>query len=680
MSKKKSKPAPTGNTAPLGRLPQTKHVPNSQVGSGDGFVKRNINILLPILIAILTWLFYKTCLENQLTNWDDPGYIKDNALIKDISSEGLKNIFTTSTMGNYHPLTILSYALEYSFVRLDPWLYHLDSVLLHILVTVLVYWFALLLTKRPIAAAITALLFGLHPMHVESVAWLAGRKDVVYGTFYMAACITYVFYLRTGGTKRWLWYAGTGVLYICSLLGKPVAVVLPVTLLLIDYFEQRKLNFRLLLEKVPLLLISVGFGYKSIIDQKSFGSLDTQDVAFNGLERIALGGYALITYLWKAIIPVGLSNFYPYPLKTEGGTLSAVYYLYPLCAIAIIAVMVWMYKRRQTAVVFGSMFFLVNIALLLQFIPVGGAILADRYTYIPYLGLFFMAGWAVSGFFEPVGDRRIGNILLIVVCGYSVVLGYLTNERCKVWYDTTSLWRDEIEKEPLRAPNAWNNLGFNYFNKYNESVDPAARKIYYDSAFYLLKRAIELQPTFVNPHISMGELLRSEGKFPEAKAYYYKALSMKTTDESGNAYLGLAIIYAITHNFDSSGICFKLALNLKPYFPEAHSNFGNFYDMTGKPDSALVQYGIAIEQNPDMYAPHLNRGRLLTRLGRIDEALKDFEVALQLNPENGEVIYARSYCYARKGNRAQALRDIETAISLGFRQVDNNYYQSMKGR
>ena len=680
MSKNKNRPVPAGKTVPQGTPQQKKHSHGLEDGPKEGFLLRNINVLLPLGIAIITWLFYKTCLENQFTNWDDPGYIKDNALIKDISAEGLKNIFTTSTMGNYHPLTILSYAIEYSYVRLDPWLYHLNSVLLHLLITVLVYRFTHLLTKRTVAAAITALLFGLHPMHVESVAWLAGRKDVVYGLFYMASCITYIFYVRAGGTKRWLWYAGTGVLYICSLLGKPVAVVLPVTLLLIDYIEKRKPEIKLLLEKIPLFIISVGFGYKSIIDQKNFGSLDTQDVAFNWLERIALGGYALITYLWKAVVPVGLSNFYPYPLKAEGSTLSAVYYLYPLCAVAIVGVLVWMYKRKHTVVVFGSMFFLVNIALLLQFIPVGGAILADRYTYIPYLGLFFMAGWAVSGFFEPGGNKQLGNIVLIAVLGYSAVLGYLTNERCKVWYDTTTLWRDEIEKEPLRAPNAWNNLGFNYFNKYNESVNPTERKIYYDSAFYLLKRAIELQPTFVNPHISMGELLRSEGKFPEAKAYYYKALSMKTTDESGNAYLGLAIIYAITHNFDSSGICFKLALSLKPYFPEAHSNFGNFYDMTGKPDSALVQYGLAIEQNPDMYAPHLNRGRLLTRLGRIDEALKDFEIALQLNPDNGEVVYARSFCYARKGNKAQALKDIETAISLGFRQVDNNYYQSMKGR
>jgi protein O-mannosyl-transferase len=678
MAKKTNRQIPA-NIQPATRQPKPDNARAATTQPGAApFYKRHFNLVLCGSVAIATWLFYQACIYNQFTNWDDPGYIKDNALIKDLSAEGLKNIFSTAIMGNYHPLTILSYAVEYSYVRLQPMLYHVDSLLLHILVTILVYWFVNLLTRRPVAAAITSLLFGLHPMHVESVAWLAGRKDVVYGVFYMAACVTWVFYVRAVNAQRWKWYAATVILFICSLLGKPVAVVLPVTLLLVDYFENRKINMRLLTEKIPLFIISVGFGIRSLQDQKAFGSIDTQGVTFSGIERIALGGYAFITYLWKAIVPVGLSNFYPYPLK-EGASLSPVYYLYPLGALAILAAL-WFFARRNRVVVFGSLFFLINIVLLLQFLPVGGAIVADRYTYIPYIGLFFIAGWYVSGFFEPAGDRKVGNIVLAVTLGYSCILGYLSNERCKVWYDTTSLWRDEIEKEPMRAPNAWNNLGFNYFNKFNDAVNPAEKKLYYDSAYFLLTHAIELQPTFVNPYISLGELNRSVNKFAEAKVFYYKALTLKMIDEQSNAYLGLAIIYAITHNFDSSNFCFRKALEAKPYFPEAQSNYGNFFDMIHKPDSALVHYGIAISQNPDMFAPHLNRGRLLMRMGRIDDAIRDFEIALELNPDNGEIYYARAYCYSKKGNRAKALQDVEKAISLGFTQVDQNFYQSLKAR
>lgn len=678
-----AKKATTQNNQPVNRpvaAPRQQQPTTKGARTDAGFVQRYLHIIVPAAIAVITWLFFKVCLDNQLTNWDDPGYIRDNALIKDVSAEGIKAIFSFKepVMGNYHPLTILSYAIEYSYVRLDPWLYHLDSVLLHIVVTVLVYCFVQLLTKRMVAAAVTALLFGLHPMHVESVAWLAGRKDVVYGVFYVAACITHIYFIRNEGSKKWRWYSFTLLLFVCSLLGKPVAVVLPVTLLLIDYFDKRPLRWNLLIEKIPHFVLAIAAGIKSMQDQRVFGAIDTQGESFNAIERIGLGGYALVTYLWKALVPIKLCNFYPYPLKGTG-SLNALYYVYPALLVAA-ALLLWKFARKNMAVVFGVLFFLVNIALLLQFIPVGGAIIADRYAYISYLGLFFMAGWFVSDYFEPGGNLQIGKMALGGVVVYALVLGYMSNERCKVWYDTTSLWRDEIEKEPVLAPNAWNNLGFNYFNKFNESANEADRKRYYDSAYFLLNKAIELQPDFANPHISLGELKRTVGKFDEAKVHYYKALSLKTVDESANAYLGLAIIYAISRNFDSSAICFNKALAIKPQFPEAHSNFGNFYDMTGKRDSALVHYGIAIAQNPDMFAPHLNRARLLLRMDRMDESMKDFDIALQLHPDDGEIYYSRSYWYSKKGNRAQALKDVEQGIKLGFTRIDNNYYQQLKAR
>jgi tetratricopeptide (TPR) repeat protein len=658
--------------------------------------KFSAQVITAAAIAIVTFLFFKVCFDNQLTNWDDPGYIRDNRLIKDISTEGLKNIFSTSVMGNYHPLTILTYAIEYSFVGLDPWLYHVTSVLFHIGVTILVFWFVNILTRRPVAAAITALLFGLHPMHVESVAWLAGRKDVVYGFFYIAACIAYVYYIRSE-KNRWKWYAGVIILFICSLLAKPVAVTLPVVMLIIDYFERRffikkanenlsmpgqvadpeksTFNKAVVFEKIPHFLIAIGFGIQSIRDQISFQALDTHNVSYNILERIGLGGYALITYLWKAVIPSGLSNFYPYPEKA-GASISAIYYVFPLAVILIIF-LVWKFARKNRPVVFGLLFFLANIALLLQFIPVGGAIIADRYSYIPYLGLFFIAGYYVSSFFEPGKNRQMGLGVAGAAIVYALVLGYQSHERSKVWYDTTTLWTDEIEKHP-DAPNAYNNLGFNYFNKFNESVDPAARKVYFDSSLMLLTKATQLQNDFANPLVSLGELYRAAGDFNKAKTYYYEALKLNDKEGAANAYLGLAIIYAISRNFDSSGYCFKQAIASKEYFPEAHSNFGNYYDMIGKHEESLTEYGIAISQNPDMYAPYLNRARKLTRMKRCDEALQDFDKAAALNPEMGEIYYFRSYCHSQKGNKAQALQDVETGLRLGYTQIDNNYYQLLK--
>lgn len=673
MAKKQNKPQPQP-PATQKKTPQPRMVAEHKSPAVASAARTHLFIAAGI--ALITWFFYRVCLDNQLTNWDDPGYIRDNALIKSLSGDNLVQIFSTPVMGNYHPLTILTYAIEYSFVRLEPWLYHLDSLLFHILATILSYFFVQKLTGRTMAAAVAALLFGLHPMHVESVAWLAGRKDVVYGSFYIAACLAYVYYLRADVSKRTKWYLLVVLLFLCSLLAKPVAVTLPVVLLLIDYFEKQKIDKSALLSKLPLFAISVAFGIKSMIDQKSFGSLTTENLAFNTVERIALGGYAFITYLWKAVLPVGLSNFYPYPPK-DGGQIASVYYLYSVAALAILAGL-WVFRRNKV-IVFGSLFFLANIALLLQILPVGGAIIADRYSYIPYLGLFFMAGWGVSTFFEPGGNRQTGKILAGGVGAYCLYLGVLTTERCKDWYDTASLWRDEIEKQP-GAANAFNNLGFHYFNKFNESVNEQERRIYFDSANFLLNRAVQLDPKFANPMVSLGELHRAANKFNEARAYYYRGLALNDREGNANAYLGLAIIYAIARATDSSIICFNNAIGYKYHFPEAHSNLGNLYDMLGKPDSALKEYGIAISQNPDMYAPYLNRGRLYGRLKRCDEGMRDFEAALALRPDMGEIYYARSQCNLQKGNRQAAIADVQKAMSLGYRQIDPAYQAMLQGR
>jgi tetratricopeptide (TPR) repeat protein len=431
----------------------------------------------------------------------------------------------------------------------------------------------------------------------------------------------------------------------------------------------------LLIEKIPHFALAIGFGIRSILDQHTFGALDTKGEAYTFIERIPLGCYAFITYLWKAIAPVGLSCFYPYPPKPNG-SLSAEYYIYPAVVIAVIFI-VWRFLRKNKVVMFGLLFFLVNIALLLQFIPVGGAIIADRYSYIPYIGLFFIPGWYISGLFLPGGKKQYAYPALAISLLYVLFLGYLSNERCKAWYDTISLWRDEMEKEPLTY-NSYNNLGSEYSGKFNTSVNQNEKKVYFDSAYYFLNKTIELQPDFVNAYVLLGELMREANQFPEAKKYYSKALSLKTSDKTPEAYLGLAIIYAISRNFDSSAFCFRQAIQLKPYFPEAHSNYGNFLDMTGRRDSAVVQYGIAISQNPDVDAFYLNRGRAYTQLNLWNEAMKDFEKAIALNPNLGDNYYARSHCYAHAGNKSLALQDVQKAISLGCTQVDKTYYESLQ--
>ncbi len=204
------------------------------------FMAQYANLLFPVAIAVITWVVFQNCTNAQFTNWDDPGYITNNPIIRDCSWESIKTIFSTASMGNYHPLTILSYAVEYGFAGLQPRIYHTDNLVLHILVTLLVYRFVMLLTHRTAAAVVTSLLFALHPMHVEPVVWVADRKDLLYTLFFMGSCIAYIYYTRADGISRLIYYLCVFLLFICSILSKPVAITLPVVLFLIDYFEQRK--------------------------------------------------------------------------------------------------------------------------------------------------------------------------------------------------------------------------------------------------------------------------------------------------------------------------------------------------------------------------------------------------------------------------------------------------------
>jgi len=590
-------------------------------------------------IIIITLLCLRACLNNLFTDWDDKGYILNNELIKSISWKGLKNIFSTPVMGNYHPLTILVYALEYNFVQFEPWLYHFDSLLAHLLATLLVYWLAFLLAKNRLAAFVTSLLFGIHPMHVEPVAWLAGRKDVLCAMFYFAACVAYLYFIRSHSNRKIIFYVCTIVLFIGAVLCKPTAVTLPLTLLLIDYYENVTFNKRLFFEKIPHFVLALIFGIISVKIQ-AWG-LTVHKESYSFLAKTDISAYALITYLWKAVLPINLRCFYPYPAKING-TLPFIYNIFPLIIIGTIF-LVKKYAANKKTIVFGLLFFTVNIVLLLQFIPVGDAILAERYAYIPYFGLFFIVGHCVSSSFT-LGIKkayRYALLMTYVIC--VVCLGYLSSERCKVWYDAHSLWKDEIKKEPVLAPIAYNNLGFYFFEKRQTDTDTIQQKNDIDSALHLLNKALRLKPDFVN------------------------------------ACEGLGILYSMQGKVDSATYFFKTLIRINPV-SNSWFDYGTVLYASGEKDSAIMAYSNAISLDTNNCNAYLNRDIIYTEQKRCDQAERDFRKIINLNPNIGIAYYQHSFCDTLRGNKVQALQDVENAISLGYSAVDTVYYKMLQSQ
>ena len=636
-----------------------------------------VHLFIAASIALVTWLFLKATLNNQFTNWDDNGYVGTNPLVKDLSASGLAHMFSTSTsvMGNYHPLTILSYAIEYSKVGLEPFLYHADSLVLHVINTMLVYWFINLLTRKPVAAIITAVLFGLHPMHVESVAWIAGRKDVVYSLFYLLCCIAHIYFIRAAGSKKWGWYLAGILLFVCSLMGKPVAVVLPLSLLLIDYFLDREPGNALpvlrsvsknrlvgwMTEKMPHFAIALIFGVISVRSQHDFHALFRSTINYGFIGRILLGCYALVTYLWKVVAPVNLSCFYPYPSRVDGA-LPSVFYIYPVITIGL--VYAGWYFRRNKLVVFGVLFFLANIILLLQFIPVGGAIFAERYSYIPYIGLFFIVGMVIAGLWES--RRQFSYAVLGGLGIYALCLGMMSSDRCKVWHDSGSLWGDQIEKYPFRTANSYDNLALYYYNRFSAATDMSEKKLCYDSASYLLNTAIHIESDFPNPYVGLAVLQNDAGQMAESKKNFLKVLTFDDKNFCLLAYQKLAIIYAMDNKFDSAVYCFDAALKINNNGSDVHTNYGKVLRLSGNPDAAMKELGIAIAQDPGYFAPYLERGVLYLQTNKLPEALADLNNAIKLNERSGEAYYYRALYYTQTGNAAAAQQDGAKAKSLGY--------------
>ncbi len=491
--------------------------------------------LLFALILITTAIYFRS-LNNQLTTWDDKNYITENKDIRTLDGDSLnytlKKTFRSYVMGNYHPLTMLSYCIEYRKYKLNPKPYHVTNFIIHLLNTLLVFAFIVLLTRQQWVAFITALLFAIHPMHVESVAWAAERKDVLYSFFYLSALCIYLIYL--GKEKgKWILYLFTFFLFIMGVLSKAMAVSLPITFFFLDYFTGRKITLKVVLEKLPFILAACFFGYIAIEAQKSASALDVTH--YNFFDRILFTSYALMMYLWKFIAPINLSCFYDYPIK-QNGMYPTIFYAAPIL-ILVLTFLIYRSIRFKKDVLFGAVFFFITIVLVLQILPVGGAIIADRYTYLPYIGIFFILARWINNLLEDRSEKlRSYKLLTItVLIFFSIGCCYLTIQRCKIWHDSITLWNNAIEQYDS-APKSFNGRG----DAYNIAKQ-------YDKAIPDFNRAIQLKYDYPEAYYNRGLAYYYLGKYDEAIKDYTSAIQYGP--QLAVAYYNRAGAYFTIQNF-----------------------------------------------------------------------------------------------------------------------------------
>jgi tetratricopeptide (TPR) repeat protein len=511
---------------------------------------RRTRVALACLLAVTVFVAFAPSLRNGFVNSDDNVYITENPAIRALSWQNLRAIFGSSFTGVYVPLTVLSYAMEYQVFGLDPTGYHADNLILHVANCLLVFWLMLLLGSGTWVALAAAAFFGLHPLRVESVAWATERKDVLFAFFYLLSLIAYLRssrYRRQHSSKRGrAWYWLSLVAFTLSVFSKPMAVTLPLVLVLVDFLVRRKITRRTLAEKAPFLAIAVAF---ILIEYVVGGSLKT---AVSGaptgfLHKITTAGFVLVFYVSKMIAPVRLAVVYPYTDQVKG-MLPAWFGWAPWFVAAAGGVVAWS-LRRTRKVLFGSLFAVLAVTPVMQFVLVpGDALVADRHTYIMAIGIAYLAAEGLAWVGRGRGLRR-GSVTLAVAA--AAVLAALTWQRCGVWKNSLTLWTDVIGKYPVSAPVVY----------YNRAAEYTERKEY-GKAIADLTEAVRINPGYGDAYNDLGIAHARTGNLGAALAAFDRALALDPT--YADAFYNRAMVHVQRQDFRAAAEDLNRAISLDP--------------------------------------------------------------------------------------------------------------------
>lgn len=447
--------------------------------------------IIALLICLLTFLIYTPALKNEFVNWDDDKYVYENSNIQSLSAESLTWMFSSFYQSNWHPLTWLSHAADYAFWGYKPLGHHLTSILLHVLNTLLIFLLCVQLVTRSakahegksavmeplstqinalMAACVTSLLFGIHPVHVESVAWVAERKDLLCAFFALLSIMSYLSYTSSiAKSQQQTWFTVCLLLFIFALMSKPMAVTLPVVLLLLDIYPLKRIsrylgnNVYVLLEKIPFFILSITSSIITVVAQHSGGAIRSLEM-YSLDARFINALRSLVFYLEKIIVPVKLLPLYPFPTNIHWLDIPSLTSIFLF--IAITGAALWMAKKGKYLILTAWLYYLVTLLPVLGIIQVGKQAAADRYAYLPGLSPFFLAGvgttciWGRTILFRHVKIPRM--LVPIAICSVMCLLGYLTVQQIKIWHNSEVMWKHVIEAFPKAAPTAYNNLGCYY--------------------------------------------------------------------------------------------------------------------------------------------------------------------------------------------------------------------------
>lgn len=616
-------------------------------------------VLLLVFLVIIT---YSGAGKNDFVGWDDNEYVVNNKLVRTNGKPDLKEIFSTVVSLNYHPLTILSLSMNNNTCKECPngisaRPFIITNILIHVLNTILVFFLIYFLFKKNlILAFLVAAIFGVHPMHIESVAWVSGRKDVLNSFFFLSGLLSWLMY--TGeGKNRFFWLLLSFVLFFFACLSKATAVVFPLVVILINYLiiknEEESRFSKTLLEVfstkfifriIPFFAVSVFFGLMALRIQSGRNFLgmlqfvkDPNDVVnivgpFSGLQRIQIASYGFFVYIIKFFIPINQSAFYSYPSLAEinQGSFSVLLWVAFIAFIgSIILVIFTMRKTRIFMFCFG--FYLVTLVLVLQFVSVGKAILAERYTYMPYIGLSI-----IPVYFILKSTLKLKGILIILSGLFVIIMVFFARNQVKVWHDSGSLWTQVIKRHP-NLELARRARGKYYYMLSFHASNRKEKKVLEDKAIEDFSVAIKEKTVSADVFEGMGVILQSRDELKTALQLLNVAV--KLNPEKGRTFYNRAIIFDQLNQKEEAIRDYESALAFSPEMAlEVLRNRSVLYIETGRYESAIKDLDELIKIDSKEYTHYYNRAFSKLMLKDIDGAIADYQNVLRLNPGDRETM------------------------------------------
>jgi Flp pilus assembly protein TadD len=569
-----------------------------------------------IFLGAIVWIIFGQTLHHGFINFDDGDYVVKNARVnRGLSIDGILWAFTHSHAGNWHPLTWISHMIDCQIFGLNPAGHHAVNVGIHGLTSILLFLVLRQMTRFTWRSAFVAAVFAIHPLHVESVAWVAERKDVLSGLFFVLTIAAYVRYVRKGGLAG---YALVMVLFACGLMCKPMLVSLPFILLLLDYWPLRCFDQpgatpgRLIIEKIPLMVVGAASAVATIFAQSAAIQPVTR---FPFTLRLGNAAIAVVDYLRQTFWPVDLAVFYPW----DSARIGLVSVVVSVAIVVVVSIAVILLRKRRYLLT-GWFWFLIMLGPVIGILQVGNQARADRYTYLPQIGVIILLTWAVA---DLVARWRVARYAVALLGALVLVpLGWAARNQTTFWQDSEQLWAHALACT---------------------TANTVAEE-------------------------NLGQALYEKGQIDEALNHFYAALRIEPNDAIAHGALG-GILLGIARR-DEAFEHLKRSLELNPKQASVHSTLGVALLDAGQPQESLKHLQEALSIDPEDADAHYNLGNTLLALGRPKEAVAEYDRAFQLNPKDTEALNNMAWILAtwpeaagRDGPRALQLAEKADALT-----------------